>query len=101
MENYGRTDTGELIGPYDTVGELNSELAASNAGDPLVAHDLIGYDGDSYIRIKGGRALYETVMVSDGYTEGFVRLVRIDTTNGIHQINRYVDPDTLVELVSA
>jgi hypothetical protein len=31
MENYGRTDTGELIGPYDTVDELNRELADSNA----------------------------------------------------------------------
>lgn len=29
-ENYGRTDRGELIGPYDTVEELNRELAASN-----------------------------------------------------------------------
>jgi hypothetical protein len=67
----------------------------------LVAHDLIGYDGDDYIRIVGGRALYESVMVPfDGYEGGNVRLARLDTTGGrLRQINRYVDPDTPVELV--
>ena len=33
-ENYGRTSSGELIGPYDTVEELNRELAESNAERP-------------------------------------------------------------------
>jgi hypothetical protein len=31
MENYGRTASGELIGPYDTVAELDAELEASNS----------------------------------------------------------------------
>jgi hypothetical protein len=31
MENYGRTASGELIGPYDTVAELDAELADANA----------------------------------------------------------------------
>lgn len=65
------------------------------------AFDLIGYDGDDAIRIVGGRALYDTVLVRDGYDDGNVRLARIDTSNGIRQINRYVHPDTPVELVSA
>lgn len=29
-EHYGRTASGELIGPYDTVVELSAELADSN-----------------------------------------------------------------------
>ena len=67
--------------------------------DSLIAHDLIGYDGDQYIRIVGGRTLYETVLVLDGYLDGNVRLCRIDTKHGLRQINRYVDPHTPVELV--
>jgi hypothetical protein len=65
----------------------------------MIAFDLIGYDGDQYIRVVGGRTLYESVLVRDGYIDGNVRLVRIDTNYGIRQINRYVDPDTPVELV--
>jgi hypothetical protein len=67
----------------------------------LTAFDLIGYDGDQWVRIVGGRTLYETVLVRDGYDDGPVRLVRIDATNGIRQVNRYVHPDTPVELVDA
>lgn len=67
----------------------------------LIAHDLIGYDGDQYIRIVGGRTLYETVMVLDGYDgSGNVRLCKlVADERGLRQINRYVDPDTRVELV--
>lgn len=69
--------------------------------DSLTAHDLIGYDGDQYIRIVGGRALYETVLVLDGYDgTGSVRLARLDVGPlGLRQVNRYVHPDTPVELV--
>lgn len=66
----------------------------------LTAFDLIGYDGDQYIRVRGGRALYETVLVRDGYAWGNVRLCRIDVGPlGLRQVNRYVHPDTPVELV--
>ena len=65
----------------------------------MIAFDLIGYDGPDYIRVVGGRTLYESVHVNDGYSDGSVRLVRLDTTRGLRQINRYVDPDTLVEFV--
>lgn len=71
----------------------------SDHSPPVNAHELIGYDGDCYIRIVGGRTLYESVHVCDGYLMGSVRLVRIDTRKGIRQINRYIDPFTLVELV--
>jgi hypothetical protein len=67
----------------------------------MTAHDLIGHDGDQYIRIVGGRTLYESVLVGDGYDGGSVRLVRLDTSDGLRQVNRYVHPDTPVELVWA
>lgn len=65
----------------------------------LTAFDLIGYDGPYYVRIVGGRTRYDAVLTRDGYVGGNVRLARIDTTDGLRQINRYVGPDTPVELV--
>ena len=67
------------------------------------AHDLIGYDGPEWIRIVGGRTLYESVCVLDGYDgSGNVRLVRlVADERGLRQINRYVDPDTPVELITS
>ena len=69
----------------------------------MIAHDLIGYDGPDWIRVVGGRAVYETVLVKDGYQGGNVRLVRLelDRHASLHQVNRYVHPDTPVELVPA
>jgi hypothetical protein len=68
----------------------------------LTAFDLIGYDGDQYIRIAGGRALYETVAVRDGYQDGPVMLQRLDVQpDGLRVVNRWVDPLTRVELVDA
>ena len=72
--------------------------------DPTTAFDLIGYDGDQYIRIVGGCALYETVAVRDGYQDGPVILQRLDVRpvpNGLRVVNRWVDPLTRVELVDA
>jgi hypothetical protein len=74
----------------------------------LTAFDLIGYEGDEMIRIKGkrlGRALYETVAVKDRYEDGAVVLQRIDTIEvdgepKLKIINRWVDADTPVELVT-
>jgi hypothetical protein len=64
------------------------------------AFALIGYDGDQYIRIRGGRALYETVAVRDGYWDGPVMLQRLDVRpDGLHVVSRWVDPLTQVELV--
>ena len=66
--------------------------------DLITAFDLIGYDGDQYIRIVGGRALYETVAVRDGYQDGPV--IR-PVPNGLRVVSRWVDPLTHVELVDA
>ena len=64
------------------------------------AFDLIGYYGDQYIRIVGGRALYETVAARDGYWDGPVMLQRLDVRpDGLHTVCRWVDPLTQVELV--
>jgi hypothetical protein len=69
--------------------------------EQLIAFDLIGYEGDQWIRVIGGRTLYESVLVRDGYTDGSVRLTRIVVDqDGIRQLNRYVDPETAVELVT-
>ena len=63
------------------------------------AHDLIGYDGPDWIRIVGGRTLYESVLVLDGDDGvGNVRLVRlVADERGLRQVNRYVDRDTPVD----
>jgi hypothetical protein len=69
----------------------------------LTAADLIGYDGDELIRIKGkrfGRALYETVACKDRYDGGAVVLQRLDADeDGLNWVNRWVNADTPVELV--
>ena len=72
----------------------------------VLAWELIDYDGPLYIRIVGGRTLYDSVMIRDGWDGGNVRLVRLQPVFDdqgfprIRQINRYVDPDTPVELVA-
>lgn len=65
----------------------------------LTAWDVIGYDGPAHIRIAGGRTLYETAFFYDNGRTHNVRLARLDTKDGLRQVNRYVDPDTEVELV--
>lgn len=66
----------------------------------ITAFNLIGYDGGQYIRIVGGRALYETVAVRDGYWDGPVILQRLDVRpDGLYIVSRWVDPLTQVELV--
>lgn len=66
------------------------------------AWDLVGYDGDGWIRVVGGRALYETAIWNDDGRQRLVRLARLDVgPDGLHQVNRYVNPDTPVEIVQA
>jgi hypothetical protein len=80
----------------------------------LTAWDLIGFDGfdethwpddgehqPAWVRVKGGRALYEAVMYLDSTPGTQVKLARLDTapTGGLREVSRYVDPDTLLELV--
>lgn len=61
------------------------------------AWDLIGYDGPHSLRIVGGRTLYEAAIYYDDTPGDRVKLVRID--GGLRQVNRYVDPDTLIEII--
>lgn len=65
------------------------------------AWEMIGYDGPNYVRIKGGRALYEAVMFNEATgRQQKVLLARLEAREtGIAQINRYVDPDTIIEEV--
>lgn len=68
----------------------------------LRAWDLIGYDGNQYIRIVGGTTTYETVIYWDGQRSEKVKLAKlVSDANGLRTIIRYVDPETLVELVDA
>jgi hypothetical protein len=52
------------------------------------------------VRVQGGRALYEEVSYRDDTPGEQVRLARLDaTTDGLKQVNRWVDADTPLELV--
>ena len=71
----------------------------------MVAWDLIGFGGaidgrPADVRIIGGTALYEAVDYNDDTPGCRVRLARLEVTaDGFRQINRYVDPDTPLEIV--
>lgn len=65
----------------------------------MVAWDLIGYDGDQYVQIVGGRARYDSVMYWDDTPGTQVILGRLNAD--LSQTLRYVDPDTPVCLVDA
>lgn len=79
----------------------------------FTAWELIGFDGrlndvsglddealdtNVYsVRVKGGRTLYDAVL--NGSREG-VRLARVDiASNGLRQVNRYIDPFLTLELI--
>lgn len=52
------------------------------------------------IRIKGGRTIYEAVMFCCGGRQKMVLLAYlVPTERGIKQINRYVQPDTMIEIM--
>lgn len=63
------------------------------------AWDLIGHEGK--FRLIGGRTVYEAVLFNDATsTSGRPRLARLDVSGEWpRQINRYVDPDTEVEVL--
>lgn len=69
------------------------------------AWNLIGFDSDwdgkfASVRVKGGRTLYEAVMFIDNGRSDRPRLARLEADGGgIRQVNRYVDPDTVCEIV--
>lgn len=63
------------------------------------AWDFIGYDGDHYLRIVGGRARYETAIFHDDTRGEQVKLARLDP-GSLRQVDRYVDPDTPIQVVA-
>jgi hypothetical protein len=66
------------------------------------AWDFIGYDGPDWLRIVGGRALYEAAIYYDDTRGSCVKLSRLEAnSDGIRQVNRYVHPDTPVEVVKS
>lgn len=60
----------------------------------------IGFD-DGKFRIQGGRALYECVMYNCANDGRLVKLARLEPgkEGGIHEVSRYVDPETVLEFV--
>lgn len=63
------------------------------------AWDLIGHEGS--FRLVGGRTVYEAVLFIDNGRSAKVRLARlVSEPDGLRQINRYVDPETPVEVLN-
>jgi len=65
----------------------------------VIAWDLIGELGA--FRLPGGHTVYESVLYScETARSNKVRLARLTSKDGyLHQINRYVDPDQIVEVL--
>lgn len=64
------------------------------------ACELIGHNGQ--YRLPGGHTVYEGVMFNEASARGDrVRLARLDTSGGgIRQVNRWIDWDQPVEVIS-
>lgn len=65
------------------------------------AYELVGHEG--VFRLPGGRSTYSDVMIKDGGSA--IRLARLEprvTPDGhhyLHQINRYIEWEQLVEVI--
>lgn len=68
--------------------------------DGNVADDKLNEDVPVGVRVKGGRTLYEAVVFNDATPGERVRLDRlVSDSDGLHVVNRYVDADTVLEVV--
>ena len=84
-----------ILAAHDLKGTLAMQVIDSGP-----AWDFIGYDGPDAVRILGGRALYDAVIFYDDTPGDRVKLARLDAgADGIRQVNRYVDPDTIIQIV--
>lgn len=63
------------------------------------AWELIGHEGT--FKVAGGRVTYENVDFNDASPGDKVRLARLEPVDWmkLRQINRYVDADTLIEVI--
>jgi hypothetical protein len=78
----------------------------NNCDDPTIiakpdtfvaAWSLCG--GDGKFQIRGGRTIYESIGASTTERTDRVRLMRLDTSRGLSQIDRWIDPDTEIEVI--
>jgi hypothetical protein len=74
-----------------------SDEKSIGASSTATAWTMIGWD-DGKFRVKGGRVEYETVIYSARRNPARVTLARLEPSSvGLRQINRRVDPDTVLE----
>ncbi len=87
---------------WDLIGFDGSAFSAFGSDHPDVkaAYEAgeVAKDSPYLVRVKGGRTLYEAV---DNFGGEKVRLSRLDTADGLRQVNRYVAHDTTLEVVEA
>lgn len=87
---------------WDLIGfDGNMVSVPMEDGSPPPRYDEEGGNHIEYnsanVRIVGGRTLYEAVVFNDGTHGHRVRLDRL--TNDLRVVNRYVDPDTPMEVI--
>lgn len=83
---------------WRAIGFEGSEFDIDSIFDGKVEVDFKGRT-EALLRIKGGRTLYEDAHFSDDGRARKVRLSYIDTANGLRGVHRYVDGDTVLEVV--
>lgn len=93
----------EFMRDVDTCARCKAGLAervVERIGAPVVtAWTLVGESGE--FRLVGGRAVYEAVDYNDETGGENVRLAKVvSDERGLRRINRYVDPDALVEVLT-
>lgn len=102
--NDGRSDraTCERCGRAVLYPYGHGYGSALEQGCTATAWELIGYgeqQGEGHVRVVGGRTLYELVSYRDDTRGEKVKLSRLSTRGGLHAVERYVDPDALLEVV--
>jgi hypothetical protein len=89
---------------FTVAGETTAWLAIGFEGSPddvarLTEVEVEWTDALAYLRIKGGRALYEDAIYHDSTRGDKVKLGRLDTSAGLNPVYRYVDGDTILEVL--
>lgn len=93
MSAFATRTAWDLIG-FD--GTLQSFDLDSPEAQAQIASGVTDTSSPFSVRVKGGRTLYESVGNEGGEK---VRLARLDTTDGLRAVVRYVDADTILEVV--
>lgn len=86
---------------WDLIGFDGTLESITHLADPSLELDRFAPRTPASVRIKGGRTLYESVVFNDDTRGDRVRLDRlVAEQDGLRVVNRYVDPDTELEVVS-